>query len=136
MSLWIFLFYGVVGWIIDSGYRTLVDKKWSPGGFSMLPFTPSYGAAAVLLFWAGPLIMHWPVAIQLVVLGLVFGTFEYVCGHLSILFMRKRLWDYSKGFWNIHGHADLLHTIYWAFLSYGALHWFHPWLLETVSGFI
>lgn len=124
----LFIFYGMVGWLLDSGYRSLTDRRWTRGGFSKLPFTPSYGLGAVILLAIGPSIILWPLLVQWVVLGLLFAVYEYLCGHLSLLFVRRRLWDYSDGFLNIHGHTDLLHGIYWATLSLFTLHWFHPWM--------
>ncbi len=128
-----FFFYGFVGWVIDSGYRSLVDRRWTRGGFSFLPFTPSYGLAGVILLWIGPSIIVWPYWIQWVFLGFLFAMYEYVCGHIAVFIHKRRLWDYSGGFLNLHGHTDLLHAVYWATLSLVVLHWVHPWLIRLVS---
>lgn len=134
--LFFFLFYGVVGWFIDSGYRSIVNRSWTRGGFSKLPFTPSYGLGAVILLAIGPSIILWPLQVQWVVLGLVFAVYEYLCGYLSLFVMKRRLWDYSNGLLNLHGHIDLLHSIYWATLSLLTLHLFHPWLKEGLSALL
>ena len=131
--IFLFLFYGLVGWVIDSSYRSLTERRWVRGGFSVLPFTPSYGLAAVMLFAIGPMLLAWPLWLQWIFLGMLFSIYEYLCGHVSILIMRRRLWDYSHGFLNLHGHTDLLHAIYWATLSLITLHWFHPWLLSFIE---
>lgn len=129
----IFVFYSLAGWCIDSGYRSMVDRRWSRGGFSPLPFTPSYGLGAVMLVAVGPSITPLSYLSQWILLGLLFAAYEYACGHLSILFVRRRLWDYSEGFLNVHGHTDLLHGLYWATLSLLTLHWFHPWLMAVAG---
>ena len=128
-----FFFYGVLGWCIDSGYRSLLAKRWEPGGFSRFPFTPSYGAAAVLLLQLAPIILSLAPILQWMALGIMLAAYEYLCGHLAIHFTRRRLWDYSKGFLNIHGHTDLLHAGYWATLSFIVIHYFHPWIVRIVS---
>lgn len=136
MNSWIgiFAFYGVVGWVIDSAYRTITRGAWERGGFSILPFTPSYGFAAVLLLALGPTLSNYALAIQWLVLGLFFAAYEYVCGHIGVLVMRRRLWDYSNGFLNVDGHTDLLHAAYWATLSLLTLYWFHPWIRQIILG--
>jgi len=128
-----FFVYGFLGWIIDSGYRSLECKKWTRGGFSFLPFTPSYGLAAVILIFATPYVLPLPHGVQWLILGVVFAAYEYACGHLSVLVMKRRLWDYTGHFLNLHGHTDFLHALYWATLAYAVLHWFHPWLAYLLS---
>lgn len=128
-----FLLYGCIGWIIDSVYRSLKHRTWTPGGFSFLPFAPSYAVAAILLIdYLGPLFFDLSLLLQWFVFGLIFGFFEYICGHLSLIFVHRRLWDYSNGFMNIDGHTDLLHTVYWATLSIFVLHLFHPWIVSLI----
>ena len=130
---YLFLFYGFVGWLIDSGYRSFLDRRWVRGGFSFLPFAPSYGFAAILLFSFGSILVPFPFVVQWIFLGFFFAAYEYVCGHLGVFLNNRRLWDYSEGFLNLHGHTDLLHAVYWATLSLVVLHWFHPWLVEIFS---
>ena len=128
----IFLFYSFVGWLIDSGYRSFLNHGWVRGGFSVLPFAPSYGFGAVLLFSLGPFMTPLPLGMQWMLLGFFFAAYEYACGHLGVLLNKRRLWDYSGGFLNIQGHTDLLHAIYWATLSLWVFYWFHPWLFEIL----
>lgn len=130
--LYAFFFYGFIGWLIDSGYRSLVERRWTRGGFSILPFAPSYGLASVILLGIGPSLLVWPLWSQWVFLGVFFAAYEYAAGHVSIFVTKRRLWDYSQGFLNLHGHTDFLHAIYWATLAFATLHWFHPWLLHLL----
>lgn len=129
--LFAFVFYGWIGWVIDSGYRSLVDRKWVRGGFSFLPFAPSYGFGAVVLLAVAPAVLRLPVPVQWVVLGMIFGVYEYCCGRIAVLVMKRRLWDYSGGRFHVHGHTDLLHAAYWATLALITVHVVHPWVLET-----
>ncbi len=128
----IFLYYGFLGWIIDSLYRSIVDRTWKRGGFSRFPLAPTYGLGAILLILIGPVILPLPFWLELIVLGLIFSTYEYLCGIFSLSVMKRRFWDYSKSFLNVHGQTDLLHGIYWALLSYTVLHKMHPWIITWI----
>ncbi len=130
---WIFVFYSCLGWLLDSCYRSLVDRTWKKGGFSLLPFAPSYGIGAVTLFTLSPIVETYPLFLEWILFGIFFGAYEYLCGRITVLLFNRRLWDYSKNVLNIQGHTDLLHAIYWATLSLLTLYVFHPWFLSTLA---
>lgn len=125
-----FFLYGCIGWIIDSAYRSIVDRKWVRGGCTALPFTPSYGFGAVILLIIGPTILLLPLAVQWLALSAIFGMYEYMCGHVTVRIFHRRLWDYSRARLNIHGHTDLLHAIYWGTLALLVLHYVNPWVFS------
>lgn len=128
-----FVLYGFVGWVLDSAYRSIVDKKWVRGGFSAFPFTPSYGIGAAILVVIGPSILQFSYPVQWLLLGIIFGGYEYVCGRVTMLFMKRRLWDYSHARLNLHGHTDLLHAVYWATLAFLVLHYVNPWVFSVFT---
>jgi len=45
--------------------------------------------------------------------GLCITVFEYFAGWGCLNIVGKRLWDYSKQKWNLHGHIDAVHTLTW-----------------------
>ena len=128
----VFLFYGFLGWILDSLYRSLVDRQWKHGGFSRFPIAPTYGLGAIILLLLSPLLQPLPFFIEILLLGIIFGIYEYLCGIFSLLVFKKRFWDYSKGFLNVQGQTDLLHATYWAILSFVVMRWFHPWIITIL----
>ena len=126
-----FFLYGFIGWVLDSVYRSMVDRRWARGGCTFLPFTPSYGIGAVILLVIGPTIVQFSYPVQWLLLGVIFGGYEYLCGRVTVRVFRRRLWDYSRERMNIHGHTDLRHIVYWATLAFLVLHYVNPWVFST-----
>ena len=90
-----FAFFGLLGWVFESTYCSLVEKRWCNRGFLFGPVCPIYGAAAVRLPWwvvflacaAGASCIEW---VTSVVLERLFGTVW---------------WDYSDMPLNLRGRV-------------------------------
>ena len=108
-----FLAFSSLGWLIDSGYRSLTDKKWINAGFFKGPICPIYGfGALVLLFILKYLsFLHPFMLILCASLGLV--LVEYLGGIFTEKVLKVKLWDYSFSKYQLGGHIDLLHSVYW-----------------------
>jgi len=121
-----FFLYSMVGWTVESTYRSLgetyrarkttKEKKIINSGFLFGPMCPIYGTGAlvfdVLLL---PFKKHWWAVI---LLGMLFADIvEYVTSVLMEKLFHARWWDYSNEFMNLNGRICLKHTIYWAVFS-------------------
>ena len=80
-----FAFFGLLGWVFESTYCSLVEKRWCNRGFLFGPVCPIYGAGAVaaILVFGGP-------GAAAVVLEQLFGTVW---------------WDYSDMPLNLRGRV-------------------------------
>ena len=121
-----FIFYGFVGWLMDTGFRTIRDKKFSQGSFLKIPFCSTYGLGALLLLLIQSWIIEQNILVQFVLLAVVLSAFEFIIGFLSSHVWGKRYWDYSKQPFNLFGHTDLEHAIYWGGLGVLFIHVVHP----------
>ena len=131
-----FVFYSLVGWGIDSMWRSLELQKWSPGGFSKAPFCPSYGFGALIILALAPAFGHWPLILQWVGYTLVLGGWEYFAGAMSLhLITKRRLWNYSKNILNINGHTDLFHAASWGALALFLVYDLHPYVSSVLMRF-
>ena len=106
-----FLLFSFVGWIIDSGYRSFIDKKWINAGYFKGTMCPIYGFGGIILMFIfnyfsflNPLIL-WMMA------GLGLVIVEYAGGIFSENALKIKLWDYSNAKWHLGGHIDLLHSL-------------------------
>ncbi len=112
-----FLFATMIGWVIDSGYRSIVDKRWTNAGFFIGPFCPIYGFGGLLLLLMVSLLSDLPFAARCVIYFLGMSLVEFVGGVWTTKVLKVRLWDYSDAPMNVMGHVDLLHSIYWLALA-------------------
>lgn len=114
----ILIIYAFIGWIIESGFRTVLEKgRFVNSGFLFGPFVPIYGFGATFILLSELIIGSQPFVLQI----LVFSTIATLIEYLTSLILEKRfsmrLWDYSNQPLNINGRVCLLASGFWALLS-------------------
>ena len=114
--LFFFFIYCFLGWIIESTYVSLHEKKFVNRGFMHGPFIPIYGFGAMALLLVGTPLLKWPVAVFFAGL-LTASVLEYVTGTVMEAVFKVRYWDYTGKFMNINGHVSLFTSICWGALS-------------------
>lgn len=139
----LFLFGGVIGWVIELFFRRFVSqKKWVNPGFLTGPFLPLYGFGVVGFYlmcslpwneWISP---SWlAVLIEIFVIGALMTLLEYIAGIIFIKGMKIKLWDYSNRWGNIQGVICPLFSLIWLLAGVAYLYLVHPWM-KTMSDFI
>ena len=111
-----FYLYCFFGWIFESAYVSLRQKRFVNRGFLRLPLLPLYGTGAVMMLW-----VSLPVKNNLVLVYLS-GFFaatvlEYVTGWAMEQLFKMRYWDYSDQRFQINGYVCLSSSIAWGFLT-------------------
>lgn len=114
--LTLFYFYCFVGWIWESCYVSLCDKKWTNRGFLKGPFLPIYGSGACIILMATlPVKDNY---VLIFILGMLSATFlEYITGVVMESIFKVRYWDYSNEKFNLNGHICLLCSLAWGGFS-------------------
>lgn len=112
-----FLFFSFIGWIIDSAYRTIDEKKWVNAGYFKGPVCPIYGFSGVILLYLFKTLSALPLVLQLFTASLALILVEYVGGIFSERILKIKLWDYSSSRYHLRGRIDLLHSFFWFILA-------------------
>jgi len=111
-----FLIYSMLGWLVESIYMSICNRKLTNRGFSKGPFCPIYGFGAVV----GYLILH-PLAgsyVKLYLVGALLATiFEFIVGKLMIRLFGELWWDYNEKPCNYKGIICLESTVAWGFYA-------------------
>lgn len=111
-----FYLYCFFGWIFESTYVSLRQRRFVNRGFLRLPLLPLYGTGAVMMLW-----VSLPVKDNLVLVylsGFVAATvLEYVTGWAMEQLFKMRYWDYSDQRFQINGYVCLSSSIAWGFLT-------------------
>lgn len=101
---WLFIFYlyCFLGWIFESSYVSLKERRPVNRGFLRLPLLPLYGTGAVMMLWVSlPLREH---LLLVFLAGMTASTaLEYITGWCMEQLFRVRYWDYSSQAFNLHG---------------------------------
>lgn len=115
---WILFFYiyCFLGWIWESCYVSVKQKKWINRGFMHGPMLPIYGSGAIIV-----LLSTIPVRDNLFLVficGMIGATLlEYVTGVVMEAIFHVRYWDYSNQPFNLNGHICLLSSLAWGGFS-------------------
>lgn len=114
--LFFFFTYCFIGWIIESTWVSLHQKKFVNRGFMRGPFIPIYGFGAMTLLLVGTPLIKWPVAVFFG--GLVAcSILEYFTGALMEAVFKVRYWDYSDKPLNLNGHICIGTSLCWGGLA-------------------
>lgn len=120
-----FLFYGVLGWIVESLYMSFCNKKLTNRGFMKGPFIPIYGFGALLAYFLLRGFVHAPIALYF--LGAFMATaFEYVTALIMQSLLGAVWWDYKDKPFNYKGILCLESSIAWGFYTVGFFYLVHP----------
>ena len=121
----LFFFYCFCGWVWESCYVSVCQRRWVNRGFLRGPLLPIYGSGAIIILFAtlpvaGNLILVW-------LLGMLSATaLEYVTGAAMEALFKVRYWDYSDKKCNLNGHICLSSSIAWGFFSILLVKFIHP----------
>lgn len=114
-ALFIFAFGCVIGWIVESVYRSIITKRLLNAGFLNGPYVPLYGFGVFALHLISSL--NFSPIIKVLIFGF-FATFlEFITGFIFETFYKVRLWDYSNEPFNFKGYICMRYTFYWMFLA-------------------
>ena len=121
----LFFFYCFCGWVWESCYVSLCQRRWVNRGFLHGPLLPIYGTGAILILFVTLPAERFPVLVW--VLGLLAATaLEYVTGAAMERLFRVRYWDYSRHRFNVSGYICLSSSIAWGFFSLLLVYGLHP----------
>lgn len=125
-----FFLYGVLGWIIDTAWRSYEKKKYVNGSFLQIPFMPIYGFGAVLILTLNAWYPDIPTLVKFVFFGTLLALLECIGGFGVYKIFGRRLWRYKGGLMNIGGFTNFAHLLLWGALAM-LLICIHPFFERT-----
>lgn len=126
------MIYSLLGWMCESVFVSVGQKRWINSGFLYGPFCPIYGFGAIfVLLFLSPLI-------QYPLLVFLFGIFltsvlEYFTSWLLESLFHVLWWDYSHHKYNINGRVCLLNSFLFGCMSLFVLYILHPFVSQLVE---
>lgn len=113
--LW-FLTYSILGWVVESIYMSICNRKLTNRGFTKGPICPIYGVGALTVFFVlRPISNH---GILLFLLGsLLATTLEFVTAAVMNRLFGEIWWDYTDKPYNFRGVVCLESSIAWGFYT-------------------
>ena len=132
--VWLFLLLSFVGLVGETVASYVVDGRWeSRAGFVVGPFSPIYGAGAVLFtVFLNPL-RDKPVPVLVVAGALVGGLFEYLAGWFFEWRYGIVAWSYIDQPLNFHGHTCVGMTLVWGAIGTVWVLWALPRVIALIE---
>ncbi len=127
-----FLIYSFLGWIMESIFRSIIEKKIINTGFLKGPICPIYGIGAIIMFTFLRGLENNIILLFLVSI-IILTLWEYIVGVLLEKIFHTRYWDYSDHKFNIQGRICLNNSIYWGILGVLFVKYIHPNIQKLVE---
>lgn len=128
-----FIIYSFLGWIMESIFRSIIEKKVINTGFLIGPICPIYGFGACIMF-----LFLGNLKDNIILLFLISCTlltlWEYIVGVLLEKIFNTKYWDYSDHKFNFQGRICLTNSIYWGILGILFIKFIHPFVQNMLGG--
>lgn len=135
MSLWVFLTYSFLGFLLELAYARLTkSEKPDRKCLLALPLCPVYGLAAVGIAALPAFVVREPVLLFLSGGGVAVGA-EYAVGFFTRHAFGVDFWDYSALRGNVHGLVCPQFSLAWGLLAAVGRLWLHPALVPVLAAF-
>lgn len=100
----IFFIYSVLGWLMESIYVSILQKKIVNRGFLIGPYCPIYGYGSLIIILY--LEQYKSNILTVFILGVaICSILEYITSYLMEKIFKARWWDYSDRKFNLNGRV-------------------------------
>lgn len=131
-----FYVYSLIGWIVESLYRTIQSRKLTNSGLLSGPFIPIYGFGAIAFISLDSVVgQHVALPIKFLTFMILASGVEYFGSLLMEEIFHLKLWDYSQERFNLHGRICLQYSLYWLLLGISLIVWLHPFVVKWSQKF-
>lgn len=126
-----FLLYSCMGWVLETTYCSLTERRFVVRGFLYGPVCPIYGVGVLMMLcWFAPFTGSPPVFYLMATLCM--SAWEYFVGWFLEATTHIKYWDYSMFPLNLHGRICLWVCLIWGLLAYVMIFWIHPYVSAQV----
>ncbi|MBE6039127.1 MAG: hypothetical protein E7218_08045 [Anaerofustis stercorihominis] len=127
-----FFTYCFFGWMWESTYVSVKDRKMTNRGFLRGPWIPIYGFGAMTVLIATGFVRN-NVFLVFIVGSLAASVLEYVTGVIMEKIFKVRYWDYSSQPMNLNGHICLKCSIVWGVFSVLIVNFIDPFVSRIIA---
>jgi len=128
---WFFM-YSFLGWVMETCYVAIVDRKFVNRGFVNGPVCTIYGFGALAVYFI--LKPFENNILILFIMGIIVPSIlEYFTGWLMEIIFKTTWWDYSNYRFNIKGRICLFNSVIWGLLTVALFLLIQPFVNFIVS---
>ncbi|MCI8544892.1 MAG: putative ABC transporter permease [Bacilli bacterium] len=128
----LFMVYSFCGWIIETIYVGISERKIVNRGFLLGPYLPIYGVAGTLMTFILGFYIDYPLFLFLnsIIIG---SIVEYFTGYAMEKIFKAKWWDYSNIPLNLNGRICLQNSILFGILGTILVYYINPFLHSCLN---
>lgn len=127
-----FLIYSFLGWVIESIFRSIIEKKIINTGFLKGPICPIYGIGELIMSFVLDGLSNNLICLFIASM-IILTIWEYIVGVFLEKTFHTKYWDYSDHKINFQGRICLTNSIYWGILGVVFVKYIHPFMQEIIE---
>lgn len=135
--LGLFYIYCFIGWVWESCYESVLNRKLLNRGFLTGPYIPIYGFGGIFIYiLLGNLSLRFNTHIWLKIflVSMIGATLmEYLTSYVLEKIFNARWWDYSNYPLNIKGRVCLIASLFWGLVGVVAVRYLNPFLVHKIT---
>ena len=131
--LFVFLIYSFIGWLVETLFILIKEKRFVNRGITNGPMCTLYGFIVVIL-----MLTLKDVENSFIVFGasMIYSTvIQYLAGKILAFFNKKVWWDYSNKKYNLEGYICLNYSLLWGFFGTIIVKIINPLLFGLFNSF-
>ena len=135
----LFAIYAFAGWLLETSYASIRERRFVNRGFLCGPFCPIYGFGALLIIAVAERVgarmdTPWTRGLVIVLVSALLVTWlEYATGWILDRIFHRKWWDYQGRRLNIGGYVCLEYSLLWGALAFMLAELIHPAVLLLLT---
>lgn len=128
----IFMFYSILGWIVEVIYAYLTKKRFSNRGFFIGPYCPVYGVGCIFMIALLSKFKSYPVLVFILAI-IICSVLEYFTSYMMEKLFKARWWDYTKTKFNINGRVCADTMLLFGIIACLVIYLLHPAVINVIE---
>lgn len=125
-TLLLFAAFSFMGWLLETAYRSITNRRLINPGYLYGPFVPIYGVGGIIVMLAGIFLHEQSLPVQMAAFALLTTVLEFAVGVVLEKIFGHRLWSYEGYRFNIMGIVCLRYAFIWAALAWIFFYFIYP----------
>lgn len=128
----IFMFYSILGWLMEVTLTFVRNKKFVNRGFLIGPYCPIYGSGVLLIMFILKRYLDRPLGLFCMAV-IICSILEYLTSYFMEKIFKARWWDYSNKKFNINGRICLEYAMLFGIGGTLIMYFINPMITNVMN---
>ena len=128
----IFMFYSIIGWLMEIILTYCHSKKFVNRGFLIGPYCPIYGSGVLLIMFILKRYLDRPLGLFCMAV-IICSILEYLTSYFMEKIFKARWWDYSNKKFNVNGRICLEYAMLFGIGGTLIMYFINPMIINVMD---